>query len=196
MIIKFEKFMNSYGLYITIAAFAFVIGLTIGKQNVPEPETVTVEKPIYITEQAQAKTVTEIAYVPKKIIVEKYIDPATGKEVDITVREKTDLEANIGKQDFNIKVNNKNVVFDKTDDEKYVFDKNKISLEQSSTVTFDVKVPTQVIDNTKRWSIGVGKASESGIAYTLDFPIGQSNTFGGWIYKDDNNEAIGIKIKF
>lgn len=193
---KFKKFIRSYGLYITIAIFAFMVGFGIGKQNTPEPETITIEKPIYITEQAQAKTVTEIAYVPKKVIVEKYIDPITGKEADMTIREKTDLEANIGKQDFNIKVNNENIIFNKEDDEKYIFDKNKVSLEQSSMITFDVKVPTQIIDNTKRWSIGVGKASESGAAYTLDFPIGQSNTFGGWIYKDDDNEAIGIKIKF
>ena len=196
MIVNFKKFINSHGLCVAVAVFMLVMGFAVGRQNTPEPETITIEKPIHITEQAQAKTVTEIAYVPKKVIVEKYIDPATGKETDVAIREKTDLETNIGKQDFNVKVNNENIVFSKEDDEKYIFDKNKISLEQSSMITFDVKVPTQVIDNTKRWSIGVGKASESGAAYTLDFPIGQSNTFGGWIYKDDDNKAIGIKIKF
>ena len=193
---KFEKFMLSYGLYIAVAVLIFAVGFTAGRYTTPEQEVTTVEKPVYITEQAETKTITKIAYVPKEVVVEKHIDANTNKEIDTAVVEKTDLDANIGKQDFNVKVNGEEITFNKTDDEQYVFDKNKIVLEQTSMVNFDIKVPTVVIDKTNRWAIGIGKAPGSGAAYTIDFPIGKSNTFGGWAYKDDDNEAVGIKIKF
>ena len=93
-------------------------------------------------------------------------------------------------------LNGQEVEFKKTEDEKFVFDKNKITLEQSNVIKIDATVQPVIIDKTNRWAIGVGKANGSGVAYTVDFPIGKSETFGGWVYKDDDNEAVGIKIKF
>ncbi len=131
-----------------------------------ETTTVTEEKPVCV--QGETVTETKIAYVPKETIIEKYID-AGGNEVKRETVEKTD---------FTIIVNGQEQTFTKTDEERYVFDKNKLTLDQTSKVTFDVNVPP--IDNTKRWAIGVGYADGGDIAYTVDFPIGKSNTVGGW----------------
>ena len=129
--------------------------------------------------QTESVTKTAIAYVPKKVV--------NGKQ------EKADMVADIGKKDFTIKVNGKEQTFEKSDEEKYVFDNNKLTLDQTSRVTLDVNVPTR--DNTKRWAVGVGYG-ENGMAYTVDFPIGKSDTVGGWVYKDSDSHAVGMKIKF
>ena len=156
-----------------------------------EAITVTKEKPVYV----QGKTVTEtkIAYVPKETIIEKCID-AGGNEVKHEAVEKTDLQADIGKTDFTIKVNGQEQTFTKTDDERFMFDKNKLALSQTSHIAVDVNVPP--IDNTKRWAVGVGYADGGGIAYTVDFPIGKSDMVGGWLYGSANEKAVGVKVKF
>lgn len=140
---------------------------------VKETITVTKEKPVYV--KGESVTKTEIVYVPKE----------SGERADMTV--------DIGKTDFTIKVNGQEQTFVKTDEEKYVFDKNKLSLTQTSRIAVDVNVPS--IDKTKRWAVGVG-ASDGGAAYSLDFPIGKSDVIGGWAYKSNDEKAIGIKIKF
>lgn len=129
--------------------------------------------------QAESVTKTEITYVPKKTV--------NGK------KEKTDLQADIGKTDFVVRVNGQEQTFAKAEDERYVFDKNKLTLDQTSKVTLDVNVPTR--DDTKRWAVGVGYGND-GMAYTVDFPVGKSDTVGGWAYKDDDSHAVGVKIKF
>lgn len=194
----FRNFINDYKsgilIFFGILSIFFSLGILVGKEYFSEHETVTVEKPIYI--EGETITKTQVAYVPKEVIVEKYIDPATGEEINKEVIEKTDIEASIGKQEIIVNLNGKEVEFEKTVDEKFVFDKNKITLEQSNVIKINATVQPMIIDETKRWAIGVGKAPGSGAAFTVDFPIGKSETFGGWIYKDDNNEAAGIKIKF
>ena len=194
----FRNFINDYKggilLFFGMLSIFFSLGILVGKKYFSEHETVIEEKPIYI--EGETITKTQIAYVPKEVIVEKYIDSATGKEVDKEFIEKTDIQANIGKQEIIMNLNGKEIEFENTEDEKFVFDKNKITLEQSNVIKIDAVIQPTVVDKTKRWGIGIGKASRSGAALTVDFPIGQSNTFGGWIYKDDDNEAIGIKIKF
>lgn len=142
-----------------------------------ETITVTKEKPVYV--QGETVTKTEIAYVPKTVV--------NGK------KEKTDLQADIGKTDFVVRVNGKEKTFAKADDERFVFDKNKLTLDQTSKVMLDVNVPAW--DKTKRWAVGVGYGND-GMAYTVDFPIGKSDTVGGWVYRDDDSTAVGVKIKF
>ena len=129
--------------------------------------------------QAESATKTEIAYVPKKTV--------NGK------KEKTDLQADIGKTDFVVRVNGKEQTFTKAENERYVFDENKLTLDQTSKVTMDINIPTR--DKTKRWAVGVGYGND-GMAYTVDFPIGKSDTVGGWAYKDNDSHAVGVKIKF
>lgn len=155
-----------------------------------EAITVTKEKPVYV--QGETITETKIAYVPKETIIEKRID-AGRNEVKRETVEKTDLQADIGKADFTIKVNGQEQTFVKTDDEKFMFDKNKLALSQTSRIAVDVNVLP--IDNTKRWSVGIG-ASDGGAAYTLDFPIGKSDTVGGWVYSSANEKAVGVKMRF
>lgn len=138
-------------------------------------ETITIEKekPVYV--KGENVTKTEIVYVPKE------------------KGERADMVADIGKQDFTVRVNGKEQTFVKAEDERYVFDKNKIAVEQTSRIAFDVNVPT--VDKTKRWAVGIGYG-DNGMAYTVDFPIGKSDAVGGWVYKDSDSHAVGMKIKF
>ena len=164
---------------VSLCVASFGLGFLIGILAMTQDVVKEVEKPQSSTISSVAETKTEIAYVPKKVV--------NGKT------EKTDLQADIGKTDFTIKVNGQEQTFEKSDEEKYVFDKNKLTLDQTSKVTLDVTVPT--VDNTKRWAVGVGYGND-GMAYTVDFPIGKSDTVGGWLYKDNDSHAVGVKIKF
>lgn len=164
-----------------ILAVVFGVGCAVGSMSATQDVVNEGEKPQTntISSVVESKTKTEVAYVPKKVV--------NGKQ------EKADVVADIGKQDIVIKVNGKEQTFVKSEEEKYVFDKNKLTLNQTSKVTMDINVPTR--DKTKRWAVGVGYGND-GMAYTVDFPIGKSDTVGGWAYKDDDSHAVGVKIKF
>ncbi len=186
-------------LHFCILSIGVFIGFFVGTQYYPRIDTKTVtvevEKPIYIEGKATTETKTQIAYVPKETIIERYIDAETGKEITKESLEKTDLDANVGKTEFNVKLNGKDMQFSKADDEQFVFDKNKVALNQNSTITFDATVTPQIVDNTKRWGIGIGTGT-NGTAYTVDFPVGNSNYIGGWAYKDDKSDSAGVKFRF
>lgn len=188
-------------VHLCILCVGVFLGFYVGTQYYPridtktEVHTVEIEKPIYIEGKITGETETQIAYVPKETIIERYIDAKTGKEVAKESLEKTDLDATVGKTEFNVKLNGKDVEFQKSDDEKYVFDKNKVALNQTSTITFDATVAPQVVDNTKRWGVGVGYGA-NGTAYLVDFPIGKSDYVGGWAYKDNVSKTAGVKINF
>ena len=164
-----------------ILAVVFGIGCAVGSLVATQDVVNDAEKPHpnTISGVVESKTKTEIAYVRK--------ETKNGKQ------EKSDIIADIGKQDIVIKVNGEEQTFAKADDERFVFDKNKLTLDQTSRVTLDVNVPTR--DNTKRWAVGIGYGDD-GIAYTVDFPIGKSDTYAGWAYKDNDSHAVGVKIKF
>lgn len=163
---------------VCVCLLCFVGGCLAGEHYAArETITVTKEKPVYV--QGETVTKTEIAYVPKTVV--------NGK------KEKTDLQADIGKTDFVVRVNGEEQTFAKAEDERFVFDKNKLTLDQTSKVTLDVTVPT--VDKTKRWAVGVGYGND-GMAYTVDFPIGKSDTVGGWVYRDNDSTAVGVKMKF
>lgn len=104
------------------------------------------EKPPVVKENVITKTDTQIAYVPKETI--KYIDAKTGREVT----EALDGQFDIGRTEFIYTVNGKPGKFTKTDDEKYIFEKNMMKLTQSSQVKLEVEVPT--IDKTRHNSVG------------------------------------------
>lgn len=137
---------------------------------VAEPEIKTEVK--YKTD-----TKTEIVYVPKYI----YQDGST---------EKTDVDVNVGKQELAVKVNGKDFEIKKADDEKYIFDKYKLQLNQTSRTDLNITVP--VIDKTKRWEIGIG-ASKDGAVGMVGFPI--KNNIGGWIAGRKGNVMAGIIVK-
>ena len=175
-----QKNKNGYTQAFVLAV-VFGIGCAVGSMCTTQDVVDDAEKPQTntISGVVESKTKTEIAYVPKTVV--------NGE------KEKTDLQADIGKTDFTVKVNGKEQTFAKADDEQYVFDKNKLTLDQTSKVTMDINVPTR--DETKRWAIGVGCGND-GMAYTVDFPVGKANNLGGWVYRDDDSTAVGVKIKF
>lgn len=164
-----------------ILAVVFGIGCAVGSMCATQDVVNDAGNPQSntISSVVESKTNTQISYVPKTVV--------NGKE------EKTDMQAGIGKTDFVVRVNGQEQTFTKADDERFVFDKNKLTLDQTSKVTMDINVPTR--DNTKRWAVGIGYGDD-GIAYTVDFPIGKSDTYAGWAYKDNDSHAVGVKIKF
>ncbi|KAA4336484.1 hypothetical protein GMD24_08565 [Phascolarctobacterium faecium] len=137
----------------------------------------TAEPEIKTEVKYEADTKTEVVYVPKYI----YVDGST---------EKTDVDVQIGKQELNVKVNGKEFEIKKTDDEKYIFDKNKLQLTQTSFAELNIKVPT--IDKTKRWEIGIGR-SKDGVAGLIGFPI--NNNVGGWIAGSKGDVMVGVSLK-
>ena len=154
-------------LFIVLASFA--LGFYRGCATAPVK---VVEKPVehVVTETV---TKTDIQYVPK----------GTPADPDIDIR--------IPKQEIKVAVNGKEQTIRKADTEKYVFDQNKLQLEQYSKASLDIKIPT--VDKTRRWSIGIG-AGKDGAAYMIRGPL--KKHVGAWIA--GNKKAImgGISFDF
>lgn len=161
--------IKKYLPYMVFLIIGLVLGFWIGGK-MADPIIQYVEKPVQV--QAETKTETQIVYVEK--------DPG----------EKTDLEANVGKQELNVRVNGNDIVIPKKEEERFMFDKNKIVLDQTSKATLDINIPT--IDKTKRWGIGAGFGN-NGVGYMIKFPAGKLD---GWGYKDRDTTAAGIMIGF
>lgn len=146
--------------------------------------------------ETKTETKTEIIYVPKETIKYYTIDKNTGETIENMYTEKTDIEANIGKPSVNVKLNDKDIEINKADDEKYVFEKNKLKLTQSSKVDFNIHVDPIEIDKTKHWGIGGGYNSKNGATVIAEFPINKKGNIDGWVTKDSETVAAGIIVKF
>lgn len=173
----------------TYALLLVVIGFFIGyvTRTLTHTCTVTKSEPVIKTEvQYKDRVKTEIAYVPKETVIYKNADGTT-----TTSTEKTDIDVTIPKQQLNVKVNNKEFTINKDDKEEYIFDKNKLTLDQTSTADINITVPT--IDNTRKWELGIG-ASKNGMAGMIGFPI-KSNV-GGFVAGDKDVIMAGVKISF
>ena len=156
-------------LVAAIGIFAFRV---FGQKEKPAE----IEKPPVVKTEYQTKTETQFVYVPKE------------------QNEKTDIDANIGKQELDVKVNGQKAVIQKSDDERFVFDKNKLELTQTSKASLDITVPT--VDKTKRWGIGAGFGNQ-GIGYAITFPVSKkNNNLDGWAYHDKDTTSAGIMIRF
>jgi len=107
-----------------------------------------VEKPTIVQGETKHTTETVVQYVPKETVVVKQPDGTTALKP-----ERTDLEFNVGKPEIVLKLNGKEQTFTKADDEKYMFEKNKLQMEQTSTIKFDLHVEPTVIDRTRRGGI-------------------------------------------
>lgn len=162
--------------YLAIFIAGFIMCWVFFPRTVPKVEY----KDKIIKGDAQTITKTEVVYVPKEI-------NSFGQ------REKTDLQVDIAKTDINVKVNGKDAVISKADDEQYMFEKNKIALQQTSKAEINIKVPVQ--DRTRYWSLGVGYGN-NGVAGMVGFPISKKAAIGGWVYADKRTGAGGIEIKF
>lgn len=167
---------------LVIGLIFFVLGFAISYKFFPQETIITKEKTV--KGDVRTETKTELVYIPKTV----YIDSAGQKQT-----ENTDLQMDIGKQELNVKINGKDAVIKKEDSEKYVFDKNKLQLNQSSKSEINITVPT--VDKTKHWGVGIGYGYK-GIAYNVDFPINKKNGLGGWVYGDDDKKAAGLKFRF
>jgi hypothetical protein len=126
-----------------------------------------------ISQEAHVITNTQIIYVEK---------PA-GDE--------TDLDVKIGQPDFTVRVNGRDQVFTKTSEEAYMFEKNRISLDQSSKVAFELKIIPA--DNTRHYGLGLG-IGFNGLAGIGSFPV--QGIFDGWVYLDKAIGAGGLMIRF
>lgn len=175
---KVEKYLIPAVCVLLVLLGFFAWGYNVGKKHATVV-TNTVTKEIQLPAEVKTETKTEVVYVPKEV------------EADTGQVEKADVEANIGKQELTVKVNGKEQVIKKADSEKYVFDKNKLAIDQKSTATVDIKVPT--VDNTRRWSVGIGYGNH-GPAGKVDFPVG--HVVGGWVAGDRQTIMGGIKVNF
>ena len=155
----------------------FVIGFLAGfswraiNHKCPTPKAVQNES---VTAKTEIETKTVVRYVPKE----------SPKDADVDVT--------IPKQTLTVKVNGKEQTFQKSDNEKYVLDKNKIALDQQSKASVDIKVP--VVDETRKWELGVGVDKKGQPAGMVGFPI-KSNV-GGWIAGSKSAVMGGIKVHF
>lgn len=104
-------------------------------------------KPPIIKEVVKTVTNTEVAYVPKETVI--YRDSKTGRE--LTAQEIDSMNLNVRPSDFYFTVNGKPQKFSKTDEERWVFDKNKLAINQTSTASVEIKVPIE--DRTRRTAI-------------------------------------------
>lgn len=162
--------------YLAIFAVGFAVCWVFCPRTVSKVEY----KDKIIKGDAQTITKTEVVYVPKAV-------DSSGQ------REKTDLQIDIPKTELNVKINGNDAVIPKTDDEQYLFEKNKLQLQQTSKAEINIKVP--VIDKTRYWSLGIGYGS-NGVAGVVGFPINKKTAVGGWVYADKKTGAAGIKFRF
>ncbi|MBQ3113710.1 MAG: hypothetical protein IJC05_05030 [Phascolarctobacterium sp.] len=131
-------------------------------------------KPVILTEYKD-RVQTELKYAEK--------------EAD----EKADIDIAVGKPVLNVKVNDKEFIVRKADDEQYVFEKNKLSLTQTSSTDLNITIPT--VDKTRRYEIGIG-VSKDGAVGLVGFPINSSNHLGGWVAGNEDNVMGGVSLKF
>ena len=144
-------------------------------------------KPPVVKEVVRTQTQTEVAYVPKETVV--YRDSKTGRE--LTEAEIESLNVSIKQPDFHFSVNGNPAKFSKTADERWIFDKNKGQLTQTSTASIDVKIPT--VDKTKRFGMGIYSNTESAGVFVTS---GSVMLMGGAKYGGGISAGAGIQAKF
>jgi hypothetical protein len=113
-------------------------------------------KPPQMKETVKTDIVTKLQYVPGETI---YLPTPTLADPNATSPVKLDGKFEIGKPAFTYTLNGKTGQFSKTDDERYVFDKNMITLTQTSTINIKADIPT--IDLTRKNAIGPYITTES-----------------------------------
>lgn len=155
----------------------FVIGFLTGFSWRAINYKCTLQKTLQ-NESVTAKTETET-----KTIV-RYVEKESPQDADVDVT--------VPKQTLTVKVNGQAQTFKKSDNEQYILDKNKIALEQSSKATVDIKVP--VVDETRKWELGVGVDKHGQPAGMVGFPV--KGHVGGWVAGSKGNVMGGIKVHF
>ena len=163
--------------FFAYTAVCFTIGFLSGfswramNHKCPVPKTTQNES---VTAKTETETKTIVRYVEK--------ESPQDADVDVTVP----------KQTLTVKVNGQAQTFKKSDNEQYILDKNKIALEQSSKATVDIKVP--VVDETRKWELGVGVDKHGQPAGMVGFPV--KGHVGGWVAGSKSTVMGGIKVHF
>lgn len=137
----------------------------------------------HVVKPAQNEDLKAKIHTETKTVV-RYVEKESPKDADVDIR--------IPKQNLTVKVNGKEQKFTKTDEEKYILEKNKVALEQQSKAAVYIEVPT--IDETRKWEIGVGVDKHGKPSGMIGFPI-KSNV-GGWIAGSKSAVMGGIKVHF
>lgn len=124
-----EKLLSIWTRFkvIIILLLIFVVGFTVGYFS-HKSKIVEITKDVVVTKEVpKVKTITntqtEFRYIPKDNVSD------------------SDVEATIKKPTVSVSVNGKKHDFDLVQGETQKFDKGKLVMDQTSTITFDVKVP-------------------------------------------------------
>lgn len=141
------------------------------------------EKPPIVKEQVKTETKTQLQYVKGETV---YLPAPTAANPNATQATKLDGKFTIGKPDFVYTVNGRPGKFTRADDEKFVFERNMVQLNQASTIKIEAEIP--IVDRTKHGAIGIGYGSH-GLAGKLDIKA-------GWLYLDKDTKAGGIQYRF
>lgn len=118
--------------------------------------------------QTQTETKTVVRYVEKKR------------------NDDADIDVKVQKPQLTVRVNDKTQKIVKADNEKYLFDKNKLSLEQTSKYMINIKVPRS------KYALGLG-ASENGAAMLVCGPAAGQTDW--WVYADKKVKAAGVMFR-
>lgn len=156
----------------TLSEIAMAVLLVFAGYNLHDyMHACPVPEPVIKTEYADSVK-TEVAYVPKE-------------------PEAADVELKAGAPDLTVKVNGQKIEINKAENEQFIFDQNKLLLTQSSSADLNITVP--VVDNTRRWSAGVG-VSKDGLIGLVGFPIREH--IGGFVAGREDDMMAGITIQF
>ena len=140
-----------------------------------------VQQPTIITGETKTETRTQIQYVEKPVLV--YKDPVTGKTKEQV--DPTDVRLTANPAKVNVSVNGQPYTFDLLQGETQKFEKGQVTLDQNSTIDFNMDVEPTIIDNTSSGGIDV-------YAGNKDFGIGvrhkRVGIDAGYNYKDNDME--------
>ena len=161
--------LENIGLII-LMIFSFILGYKTYPQF---------HKPLVVSSQSQTvtgdiknTTTTTVAYVPK------------------LTKSDSDVNLNLSKPDLTVNINGRTTTFNKDVYENYLFENNKLQLDQTSKVSFSVKVDP--IDLTKHYGIGIGY--DNGLAGFFTAPLFKDIDINGVF--NDKNIGGGVLIRF
>lgn len=140
-----------------------------------------VQQPTIIQGETKTETQTQIQYVEKPVLV--YKDPVTGETKEQV--DPTDVRLTASPAKVNVSVNGQPYTFDLLQGETQKFEKGQVTLDQNSTIDFNLDVKPTIIDNTSSGGIDV-------YAGNKDFGIGvrhkRVGIDAGYNYKDKDME--------
>jgi len=168
---------RTIGFIVLALGFAFA-GFWLGWAILPPLASYSPNGAISVGGKPQIITNTVIRYV------EKLVYPSG-------TREATDLEAVFSRPEFHVIINGHPATITPAAGETFIFEKNKLELQQTSSVSFEVKISP--VDLTQHYGLGVG-IGFNGISGMGSFPA--QGPMDGWVYADRSIGAAGVMIRF